>query len=532
MKRTGVLILMILMSVSCIKNPLSYPRLKADIITFAVEGQKSVSIDPEKMIVTIVLKETADIDSVKVTDYTFSESAVPSYELPELLDLREPLKISYTTYPDQTYEWVIQAEQPIERYVECDALIEAQIDVENRTILAYFPEDQNLSDIRFTKMKLEAQGSQIDSTFGVISVDGVKTEIKEKMSFPINLDCVISRKFKVINRHEVTEWVFTAMHKIIELEVTSVNAWCYSADIRAVFKGTGLPVVQYKELSSEEWISLATSVSGTNISASVDQLSEGTDYIARVVNGDTISEEFAFTTETPEQLPNMSFDEWYQGDPGGYTWYPNAEGGNTWGTANSGVNMMSAVNSTRPETNFVAKKGGTAVRMESVYVFGKFAAGNIYTGQFGKAVLSPVPGAELDWGVPFTTRPYSLKGFYSYSPKKIDYASDKYADKLGTTDKAQILIFLTDWEKPFLVSTSTETFVDLKNDSNIIALGEIITDVDTGGKYVEFECVLEYRNDRKPKYIVAVACSSLYGDYFTGGQGSVMYADEWELIYK
>ena len=51
-------------------------------------------------------------------------------------------------------------------------------------------------------------------------------------------------------------------------------------------------------------------------------------------------------------------------------------------------------------------------------------------------------------------------------------------------------------------------------------------------KYVEFECVLEYRNDRKPKYVVAVACSSLYGDYFTGGQGSTMFVDEWEFIYK
>ena len=170
--------------------------------------------------------------------------------------------------------------------------------------------------------------------------------------------------------------------------------------------------------------------------------------------------------------------------------------------------------------------------MESVYVFGKFAAGNIYTGQFGKAVITPVPGAELDWGVPFTTRPYSLKGYYAYAPKKIDNASDKYADKLGTTDNAQILVFLTDWEEPFRVSTSTETFVDLEKDPAIIALGEIVTDVDTQGKYVEFECVLEYRNDRKPKYIVAVACSSLYGDYFTGGQGSVMYVDECEFIFK
>ena len=94
------------------------------------------------------------------------------------------------------------------------------------------------------------------------------------------------------------------------------------------------------------------------------------------------------------------------------------------------------------------------------------------------------------------------------------------------------MVILTDWEKPFLVSTSTETFVDIANDPNIIAVGEILTDVDTQGKYVEFECVLEYRNDRKPKYIVAVACASRLGDYFTGGQGSVMYVDEWEFEYR
>ena len=533
MKRTGILLFMILLCVSCIENPLSYPRVKADITAFAVEGQKSVSIDADKMTVNIILKETADIDSIRVKEYAYSEAAVPAYELPELLDLREPVKIAFSTYPDQSYEWTIQAEQPIDRYVKCDDMIEAEYDIEKKSILAYFPEDYDLKAVRFTKMKLEAQGSQVDSTFGFISVDGLETPTRDKMEFPMTLDCVISRKFTVKYRHELTEWQFTALHKIIELEVTSVNAWCYSADINAVFKGKGEPVVQYKEASAEEWIPLKTTVEGTAIKASVDQLTEGTDYIARVVNGDSVSEEFTFTTETPEQLPNMSFDEWHQGDPGGYTWYPNAKDAEMiWGTANSGVNMMSAVNSTRPENTFVAKKGGFAVIMESVYLFGKFAAGIIYTGNFGKAVLSPVPGAELDWGMPFTTRPYSLKGYYAYAPKKIDNASDKYADKLGMMDNAQILVFLTDWEKPFLVSTSTETFVDIKNDPSIIAVGELVTDVDTQGKYVEFECVLEYRDDRKPKYIVAVACSSLYGDYFTGGQGSVMHVDEWEFTYR
>lgn len=237
MKRTGFLLFMILLCVSCIENPLSYPRVKADITAFAVEGQKSVSIDADKMTVNIILKETADIDSIRVKEYAYSEAAVPAYELPELLDLREPVKIAFSTYPDQSYEWTIQAEQPIDRYVKCDDMIEAEYDIEKKSILAYFPEDYDLKAVRFTKMKLEAQGSQVDSTFGFISVDGLETPTRDKMEFPMTLDCVISRKFTVKYRHELTEWQFTALHKIIELEVTSVNAWCYSADINAVFKG-------------------------------------------------------------------------------------------------------------------------------------------------------------------------------------------------------------------------------------------------------------------------------------------------------
>lgn len=527
-------VLLLAVCVSCIKNPLDYPLQQAEITVFEVEGQKSVSIDPANRSVNVVLDETADMKSLTVLKYAYTEGAEASVQLPSVIDLSAPYKVVYRTYPDQSYEWTITATQPIERYVKCDNMIETVFDEEKKEILAYFPEDYNLMNVRFTKMKLEARGSQVDSTFGYVSVNGVDVPTKNKMQFPITLDCVISRRFKVLYKDEVTYWTFTALHKLIELEVTSVNAWCYRADINAVFKGAGSPVIEYKESGDSEWISLATAVDGTNITASVDQLTESTTYVARVVNGEDVSEEFQFTTETPAQLPNMSFDKWHQGDPGGYTWYPMAEGvEQIWGCANSGVNMMSAVNSTRPEYAFTAQAGGTAVRLESVKVFGMFAAGNIFTGQFLRATISGGVGAELDWGTPFESRPKSLKGYYAYSPKVIDNASDEYKELLGTMDKCQILVFLTDWDEPFRVMTASGTFVDQDNDPHIIAHGTIETDEDTGGMYREFECVLNYRDTtRKPKYVVAVACSSLYGDYFTGGQGSVMYVDNWEFVYE
>jgi hypothetical protein len=354
------------------------------------------------------------------------------------------------------------------------------------------------------------------------------------MSFPIRLECIHTRKFVVKYRHEVTEWTFQALHKMIDLEVTGVSAWCYSADIYATFRGTGNPYIEYKEASESDWFPLKSIIDGTKITASVDQLTEGTSYLARVVNGEEISEEFSFTTDEPNQLYNLSFDHWTQGDPGGYTWYPYAEGGEKiWDSANPGVNMMSAVNSTRPEYVFVASKGGAAARLESVKVFGMFGAGNVFTGSFVKATVSGGVGAELDWGTPFSSRPYSLKGYYSYSPKVIDNANGIHADKMGTMDKAQILVLLTDWAEPFRVATATGRFVDVNNDPGIIAAAVLETDVDTQGKYQEFELVLEYRDLlRKPKYIVVTACSSMYGDYFTGGMSSVMYVDNFEFVYK
>ena len=49
--------------------------------------------------------------------------------------------------------------------------------------------------------------------------------------------------------------------------------------------------------------------------------------------------------------------------------------------------------------------------------------------------------------------------------------------------------------------------------------------------YEKFVIDIEYRNDRTPKYVVIVAASSVLGDYFTGGDGSALYIDEFRFNY-
>lgn len=96
-----------------------------------------------------------------------------------------------------------------------------------------------------------------------------------------------------------------------------------------------------------------------------------------------------------------------------------------------------------------------------------------------------------------------------------------------------IYIALSDADTPYTVNTREGTFVNFQTDPNIIAYGELpTTDCVTTSDWKEFTIDLKYRDlTRKPKYIIVVASASKYGDYFTGSTGSLMYVDDFELIY-
>ena len=100
-------------------------------------------------------------------------------------------------------------------------------------------------------------------------------------------------------------------------------------------------------------------------------------------------------------------------------------------------------------------------------------------------------------------------------------------------DKAHIYIALGDWDTPVKIRTkkSVRQLFD-KNDSHVIAYQEMIVD-QTVSNWTEFKLDLEYRSlTRQPKYIIVVCSASKYGDYFTGGEGSTLWIDDFELIYE
>ena len=112
-----------------------------------------------------------------------------------------------------------------------------------------------------------------------------------------------------------------------------------------------------------------------------------------------------------------------------------------------------------------------------------------------------------------------------------DMADNPYKDMQGKTDNCQILMFLTDWTSTFRIKTSSKVFVDYDNDPGIIAFGALYSDK-TDSEYVKFTIPLVYRSlDRIPNYVVVAGAASRYGDYFTGGVGSVLLLDEFEFVY-
>lgn len=514
---------------------MDYPLVPGRIVSFQVEGQKSVRINADTRTVTVELEETADIISLKVDSLRLSEGAVMTpaggFKEGDRIDLSQPVRVLLRTYQD--YLWTISAEQPVERYVICDNQVgAARFNEETRTVLVYVTDRQPLSALRITAMKLGPAGSVIERTTGRVPQGTGTVEKTEAVSLPMTLDCLLERTFRVVFRGKVENWSFKALQTEVGLEVTSVDPRCYHAAVKGLSGGETSAVFEYRKASDPAWTqapSSGGSGAGVEVSCTLEDLSAGTDYLVRLSRDGETSSEYAFRTDPDTQLYNMGFDDWWLD---GKTWYPYLQGADegrrVWDSANKATAAFTGSTAT-PEEHFVAVPGPgkKAAKLESSFAVVKFASGNLFTGSF---VRLKGLGAELAWGVPFTSRPVALKGWYSYAPQKINRTDDAHTSLKGTSDVGQIQIMLTDWDGPFHVISNEKKFVDTAGDPAIIGYAKLEEDRPTGG-YKEFTLPVGYRHDRVPKWIVIVAASSKYGDYFTGAEGSVLYLDELSLVY-
>lgn len=309
--------------------------------------------------------------------------------------------------------------------------------------------------------------------------------------------------------------------------------------------------IEYKKASASEWTSVAATVNGTDAyKATLTGLTAETAYQYRMAyrDGDTNfeSEIKSFTTEVATALINGNMDDWYKS---GKTWYAcsesyfSANGSSFWDSSNPGTTTGAGAlvnkNPTQGNATTVHTAGGKSAELKSQYAsafgIGKFAAASLYTGKFKK--LQGADGAVIDFGQPFTARPTQLHGYFQYTSAKINYVGkDTPASanivKNQTDDICSIYIALTT-EAKTVDNTVVSTFVNWETDPAVVAYGELpASDCVTTNGWKEFTIDLKYHNlTAKPTHIIIVCSSSKYGDYFTGGDGSIMYVDDLSLVY-
>lgn len=501
---------------SCIENDIPYPRTHANFLKFEVFGQtEEASINTSTREVNLKLADTVDLKNVYIKSYAITDSATISPQPGRTIDLSSPQKFILRIYQD--YEWTVKAEQTIQRSMKIEGGIqvgEAEFDADNHIAVAHISIDASVANLRLSELKLGPSNATITPDYRTVT----------NFSTP--------QKFTVKYRDITENWTVYVVQTADLATTVSANGWVTTAWL----KGSGVEGAdngfEIRRTDSETWEKVPAdqlTIDRGNFQAEVKGLSPQTAYVCRAYSGTNRGQEIAFTTEAATPLNNGSFDNWSQN---GKVWNPWAEGAlSFWDTGNRGATTLGDSNTYPTDETYGGS--GKAAKLQTLFVglggIGKLAAGNMFAGEY---VATDGTNGILNFGRSFTSYPTALRVHYKYAPVPIDYTSTEYTALKGKMDTCHIYIALGDWSAPVEIRTKpSERKLFDPADPNIIAYATFST-AQTTTSYQELDLKLNYRaTDRKPTYLVIIATASKYGDFFTGGDGSTLWIDDFELLY-
>lgn len=543
----GVLALTAGILSSCaIENDIPYPIVEASIESMTVEGQRgadentftAATINKSARTVTLYVNDGVDIsrlqilslkttsgaellaDSAACENYAkFPTTGFASLDSIPLssntrVNFTNPVTFTLRTYQD--YQWKVTVNQIIQRDIDVEGMTGCVIDADTRSVIIYVnPDDTDLTNLNVKKMNLGGE-------YGRVTPDPTLQKDYSKPS-TFNVSCSWEEY-----SYEWTVYVYPDSK-----ENGSSSTEAFAMTTRATVTGNvqsgKTPTVEYRKESETSWSTVPSadvSTSGNTFSATLTGLSASTTYKYRISVDGSAGSEQTFTTAAATPLENGAMEEWSQD---GKQWNPWGAGNDSfWGTGNPGAAAFIG-NLTTPTDESVK---GQAALLETKNAFIKLGAGNIFTGDFALDGLNGL----LHFGRPFTAFPTALRLNYKYTSATIDMIGDNVGDLAslkGQPDMFQVYIALSDKSEPYEIRNDPKNrHLFDPNDENIIAYGEY-TSSETVTSYQQLEIPLEYRaTNRTPKYIIIVASSSKYGDYYIGGVGSKLWLDELELVYE
>lgn len=507
----------LIFSGGCIKNDLPYPRIPQMITAISARGEeKPAVIDSVQYIATVFLNEKVDIENVSFKEFEITPGAESNVNLLEgTYNLTRPEIITLSLYQD--YQWLIVAEQHIERYLTIEGQIgETEINENTHKIIVRVPESANLADLTLTSIKLgPADITQLTPEISVGKID---------LSSPMRV---------AVYCHGRTEyWQISAVKTKLLCETTAVDAWSQVVWAYGEAPADARHGFQYRLETDSDWTDVPAewiTDNGGTFSCRIIHLQPLTTYIVRAVSDENYGNEVTVTTQATAVIPDGDFDQWWLN---GKVWCPWDEFGERfWDTGNTGAATLGQSNVV--PTDDTPTGSGKAAELNTRFVgiagIGKLAAGSIYTGSFKQ-----IDGTNgiLDFGRLWNLRPTRLRGYYSYKTAPINYASTEYKYLMDRPDSCHIYVALTDWTAPFEIRTNPKNrqLFD-PNSPSVIAYGELIRGSDTNG-YEEFVIELHYRDThRVPSYLQITNAASKYGDFFTGGAGAVLKVDQYSFDY-
>lgn len=282
---------------------------------------------------------------------------------------------------------------------------------------------------------------------------------------------------------------------------------------------------------------------GTPYSVTIKGLLPDTRYEYQGVIGDFTTESKYFKTEGKFVIPNASFETWgtYSAStlfgtktvtfPGSsrdnYYW----DSGNE-GAATAGMTLTDKIDTYKHSGNYGAS-------LTSNSAMGVIAAGNIFTGIY---VKTDGTNGVLSLGRDFDgSHPDKLRVWANYRPGSnvtVKSGNESFLDDLksGGTDQGQIYVALTTAPIEIRTNPSNRKLFN-PDDREVLAYGQVTWKEAFGpdGALQQLDIPLTYNEraaSQKPLMLVIVCSASKFGDYFSGAKGSVMYLDDFELIYE
>lgn len=545
----GILALTAGILTSCaIENDIPYPIIEASIESMTVEGQRgadqntftAATINKSARTVTLYVNDGVDVSRLQILSLKTTTGAELVVDDPNVcenyskfptsgfasldsipvssntrVNFSQPVTFTLRTYQD--YQWKVTVNQIIQRDIEIDGMTDYVIDTTTRTVIIYVDPETDRTNLNVKKLNLGGE-------YGRVSPDPTLQKDYSKPS-TFNVSC---------SWEEYSyEWTVYVYPDSGESSSSSTEAFAMTtrATVNGKIQSGKTPVVEYRKESETSWITVPSAnvnVSSNTFSATLTGLSASTTYKYRINVDGSIGSEQSFTTATATPLENGSFDEWSsEAAANGTLWQPWSTS-SFWDTGNRGATTIADSNSV--PTSETCNGSGKAASLETKWVVMKLASGNIFTGSY---VRTDGTNGVLSFGREFKSFPSKLRINYKYTSATIDKIGEDALEYLkGRPDSCHIYIALADWNQPLEIRTRpSERQLFDKNDSHVIAYAEYISG-NSDSQYQQKDLVLNYRyTNRTPKYILIVASASKYGDYFTGGVGSKLLVDNFELIY-